>query len=66
MKTFNIVVALGILGLPLAALTTSAEAASAHNSQAGAYGDSQNPTASTPASPRVKHSAKHKGMHKTM
>ncbi len=55
-------VAVALIASPLALASGSAMAASAHNSQAGAYGDSKNPTDSTPSSPRVKHSAKHKKM----
>ncbi|MGI3903496.1 MAG: hypothetical protein ACRYGP_19470 [Janthinobacterium lividum] len=58
--------AVALIASPLALAAGSAMAASAHNSQAGAYGDSKNPTDSTPGSPRVKHSAKHKGMMKKM
>lgn len=58
--------AIALIATPLALASGSAMAASAHNSQAGAYGDSNNPTDSTPDSPRVKHSAKHKAAHKKM
>lgn len=57
---------IALITSPLAIVSGSAMAASAHNSQAGAYGDSQNATSSTPASPRVKHAAKHKAMQKPM
>lgn len=55
-----------LVALALAALPGAALAASAHNSQAGAYGQSQNPTDSTPSSPRVKHAAKHRAAHRGM
>lgn len=65
MTPIRFAAALAILALPLGALMTipvPAKAASAHNSQAGGIGDSQNPTDSTVNSRRVKHRAKHKRM----
>ncbi len=53
-------VAVAVIASPVAVAPSVAVAATAHNSQAGSYGASSNPTASTPASPRVKHAAKHK------
>ena len=52
--------AAALIAASLALISGSAMAATAHNSQAGSYGPSSNPTDSTPASPRVKHSAKHR------
>ena len=63
MRLLNVAAAVLIVS-PLAAVSGSALAATAHNSQAGGYGPSANPTDSTPASPRVKHAAKHKAMKK--
>lgn len=48
MRMFRIAMALGMLALPAASLTlapTAAMAASAHNSQAGANGDTTNASA---------------------
>jgi hypothetical protein len=61
---FVTLVAVALIASPLALASGSAMAASAHNSQAGSYGDSENPTDSTPSSPHVKHAAKHKAMKK--
>lgn len=63
MHLFNLATA-ALITIPLALISGSAMAATAHNSQAGSYGPSSNATDSTPASPRVKHSAKH--MHPAM
>ncbi len=64
MTPIRLAAALAVLALPFAALSmpVPAKAASAHNSQAGGIGDSQNPTDSTVNSRRVKHRAKHKHM----
>lgn len=62
MKSIRFAIATAILALPLGALAVPAHAASAHNSQAGGFGDSQNPNDSTVNSRRVKHKAKHKHM----
>lgn len=64
MTPIRLAAALAILALPVAALSAAApaKAASAHNSQAGGIGDSQNPTDSTVNSRRVKHRVKHKHM----
>ncbi len=42
MKTVHLIAAVGVLCLPLAAVSTPVLAASAHNSQAGADGPSTN------------------------
>lgn len=55
LRTF---VTASLLALPAAGVSVSARAATAHNSQAGEFGASANPTASTPASRRVKHASK--------
>ncbi len=47
MKTLSIVAALGLLALPLTVASAPAFAASAHNSQAGAMGDTHNNAAPT-------------------
>ena len=52
MKSFSFAVATAILLYPVANLSAPASAATAHNSQAGAYD-------STVGSRRVKHAAKH-------
>ena len=62
MKSIRFAIAATLLALPLGALSVPAHAASAHNSQAGSIGDSQNPNDSTVNSRRVKHRAKHKHM----
>lgn len=62
MTSLKVAAAAALLVLPLAGLSAPAQAASAHNSQAGGIGQSQNPTDSTVNSRRVKHSAKHKHM----
>ena len=58
--------AVALVVSPLLLMPSLALAASAHNSQAGSYGPSSNASDSTPDSPRVKHSAKHKNMHEKM
>ncbi len=58
----NAAVALVVSAIVIA--SSPVVAATAHNSQAGAYGPSSNVTDSTPSSPRVKHAAKHKGMQR--
>ena len=62
MTSLKLAAAAALLVLPLACLSAPANAASAHNSQAGGVGQSSNPNASTVNSRRVKHSAKHKAM----
>ncbi len=47
MKMFQLSVAAVFLMLPLATLATPVEAATAHNSQAGANGPTSNPAAPT-------------------
>ena len=58
MKLLNLAMVIAFAA-PLAVMTIPASAATAHNSQAGGFGSSKNNTDSTPASPRVKHAAKH-------
>ena len=60
MKTLKIVAALGILCLPLATLPAPAQAATAHNSQAGGNGNTTNADAPLRKKPRMmrKHSMK--------
>lgn len=53
MKILTVAAALGVLCLPLAAVSTPALAASAHNSQLGGMGDTRN-------------NANPSGMHKRM
>ncbi len=60
MTSMKLAAAAALLTLPLAFVSPPASAASAHNSQAGALGPSQNPSDSTVSSRRVKHAAKHK------
>ena len=62
MTSLKLAAAAALLILPLACLSAPANAASAHNSQAGGFGPSKNPNDSTVNSRRVKHSAKHKTM----
>lgn len=62
MKLLKLAAAVTVLALPIASLPAPASAASAHNSQAGGFGQSQNATDSTVSSRRVKHEAKHKHM----
>ena len=60
----RIKIALGtlLLTLPMVALSAPANAATAHNSQAGGIGSSSNAGDSTVGSRHVKHSAKHMAM----
>lgn len=62
MTSIKFAAVLAVLAVPLAGLSVPAQAASAHNSQAGSVGDSKNPTDSTVGSRRVKHSVKHRHM----
>ena len=48
-----------VLAAPIAVIAVPANAATAHNSQAGGYGSSANVNDSTVSSPHVKHAAKH-------
>ncbi len=63
MRLLNLA-AVALIALPLAALSGSAIAATAHNSQAGGVGASTNAGDSTVGSRHVKHSMKH--MRKAM
>ena len=58
MTMFRLTLAASLLALPAVALSLPAQAATAHNSQAGDFGASSNPTSSTPASRRVRHASK--------
>ncbi len=67
MKTVHLVVALGVLSLPLAAVSTPAFAATAHNSQAGAAGPTSNDDAPAGMTKRMKQmSGKHMKRTKKM
>ena len=55
----RVALAAAILAAPIAVIAAPANAATAHNSQAGGYGSSANVNDSTVSSPRVKHAAKH-------
>ena len=59
MKLFQATIAVAKLIVPLYSTSGSANAATAHNSQAGGIGQSKNANASTVNSRRVKHAAKH-------
>ncbi len=62
MKSLKIVVAVGALMLPFTYVATSAVAATAHNSQAGAMGQTTNDDAPTKGPSRMKmkrHMSKH-------
>ena len=59
MKTVIITAAAAILAMPVMALSLPADAATAHNSQAGAFGDSSNAGDTTVSSRHRKHAAKH-------
>ena len=63
MRLLNLTVA-ALIAAPLALISGSAMAATAHNSQAGGVGPSSNAGDSTVSSRHVKHSAKH--MHQAM
>lgn len=63
MQLFKIV-STALVSSVLAMASSPVVAATAHNSQAGAYGASSNAGDSTPSSPHVKHAAKHKGMRR--
>lgn len=65
MRVLNLA-AVVLIASPLAIVSGSAMAASAHNSQAGANGDTQNPAAPITKSRHMRHSTKHMGMHKKM
>ena len=65
MRLFNLAV-IALIASPLAIVSGSAMAASAHNSQAGANGDTKNAAAPISKSRHMKHSTKHMGMHKKM
>ncbi len=54
MKIVKTVAAVGVLCLPLATLSSPVQAASAHNSQAGANGDTSNNAAPTGMHNRAK------------
>ena len=63
MKFVKIAAAVGVLCLPLAAVSTPVMAASAHNSQAGANGDTKNAAAPVGMTKRMKQMRKRmKGM----
>ncbi|WP_237482712.1 hypothetical protein [Lichenibacterium dinghuense] len=64
MHILRITAAALLIASPLAVTAGSANAATAHNSQAGGFGASSNAGDSTVSSRHVKHSAKH--MRKTM
>ena len=63
MRILNLV-SVAMIASPLAIVSGSAIPATAHNSQAGAFGGSTNAGDSTVSSRHVKHSAKH--MRKAM
>ena len=56
MKIVKVAAAVGVLCLPLAAVSTPALAATAHNSQAGANGGTKNAAAPTGMVKRMKQS----------
>ena len=62
MKTVHLIAAVGVICLPLAAVSTPVLAATAHNSQAGANGPTSNNDAPTGMTKRMKHMKRTKKM----
>lgn len=58
MKMLRMTAMAALLAGPVVGMSLPARAATAHNSQAGEFGASSNPTSSTPASRRVRHASK--------
>jgi hypothetical protein len=59
MRIINLTAVAAVLALPIIALSVPASAATAHNSQAGAFGTSSNDGDTTVGSRHLKHAAKH-------
>lgn len=59
MNSSRFLILISALSLSMAGSLSSAEAATAHNSQAGGFGQSKNAGATTVNSRRIKHVAKH-------
>ncbi len=59
MKAFVVTAAAAVLAMPILVLSLPADAATAHNSQAGAFGASSNAGDTTVSSRHRKHAVKH-------